>query len=88
MLTLHLLNFQTEGIAVGACGGDSGGPLIKFKELDESANATLKRGYYEQVAIVKGGGCGTYAGTYTRLGDPKLFKWMQSVIFGKTTASK
>lgn len=65
---------------VGSCGGDSGGPLMKFIDSGE---------YFEQIALTKGyGNCGIYPGMYTRIGDPTNFRWMQSVIFGKTTAEE
>ena len=42
--------------------------------------------YFEQIALTKGyGNCGIYPGMYTRIGDPTNFRWMQSVIFGKST---
>ena len=44
--------------------------------------------YFEQIALTKGyGNCGIYPGMYTRIGDPTNFRWMQSVIFGKTTST-
>ena len=64
---------------VGSCGGDSGGPLMKFNDFGQ---------YFEQIALTKGyGNCGIYPGMYTRIGDPTNFRWMQSVIFGKTTST-
>ena len=45
-------------------------------------------GYFEQIAVTKGGNaqtaCGSFPGIYTRLDDPDVFRWMQSVIFGTT----
>ena len=46
----------------------------------------LEGGIIEQIAVVKGGdartACGSFPGIYTRLDDPEVFRWMQSVIFG------
>ena len=48
----------------------------------------MEKGYFEQVAIIKGGdgqtGCGSFAGMYTRLDDPEVFGWIKYVIFGTT----
>ena len=47
-----------------------------------------EKGYFQQVAITKGGdgqtACGSFPGIYTRLDDPKVFWWMKKVIFGIT----
>ena len=44
-----------------------------------------EKGYFQQVAITKGGdgqtACGSFPGIYTRLDDPDVFDWMESVIF-------
>lgn len=46
-------------------------------------------GYYVQVGITKGGYCGgSRPGIYTSIGHPENFRWMQSVIFSKTTAEE
>ena len=47
---------------------------------------TMEGGIIEQIAVTKGGvartACGSFPGIYTRLDDPEVFRWMQSVIFG------
>ena len=45
-------------------------------------------GYFEQIAVTKGGdaqtACGSFPGIYTRLDDPGVFQWMKSVISGSS----
>ena len=43
-----------------------------------------EKGYFQQIAITKGGdgqtACGSFPGIYTRLDDPEVFDWVESVM--------
>ena len=44
----------------------------------------MEEDYFQQIAVTKGGdgqtACGSFPGIYTRLDDPEVFQWMESVM--------